>query len=158
MVLWLKNRWLEVACGAEEAQDSLEAGGMVAAHDDVVVADAALQEVVQWLLEAQVQLGAAHVGVGGALQQARAADEVVLHAPAAALDDGHVHGVKNALDGDTAQRLVVVAHDVAVGHRGSDGAVGKHHLVGGVAQYLGRIGHEGHLARGGLLQRGSIKK
>ena len=83
-----------------------------------------------------MQLGAAHVGVGGALQQARVTDEVVLHAPSATLDDGHVHGVENALDGDTAQRLVVVAHDVAVGHRWGDGAMGKHHLMGGIIQYL----------------------
>ena len=109
---------------------------MIPSDDNVVVADAALQEVVEGLFEAQVQLGAAHVGVGGTLQQACVADEIALHALAATLDHCHVHGVKDALDGDTAQRLVVVTHDVAVGHCGRDGAVGKYHFVGSIVQYL----------------------
>ena len=123
---------------------------MVATDDDVVVADAALQEVVERLLQTQVQLGAAHVGVGGALQQTCLADEVVFHARPAALDHGDIHRVEDALDGDAAERLVVVTHDVAVGHRGGDGAMGKYHLTGVVVQNLGRIGHKGHLACSGL--------
>ena len=42
----------------------------------------------------------------------------------------------------------MVADDVVVGHPWCDGAVGKHHLVGGVVQNLGRVGHEDELSRG----------
>ena len=123
---------------------------MVAANDDVVVADAALEEIVEGLVEAQVQLGAAHVGVGGALEQPGPGDEVAFHGLAATLDHRDIHRVEDALDSHTAQRLIVVAHNVAVGHRRSNGAVGEHHLAGGVVQNLGRIGHEGHFSRCGL--------